>query len=301
MTRRQRFRNGLFAAVLIILFTVSFAMAQGPVGEPSGIWRDQIHFVPMRDKDGIPRLLYTRICRPRSETRARIVLINHGTPPTVGVRPTMQPVACDSEAAQWFLTRGYLLVIGMRRGYGPTGGDWVEGIGAACPADAFRRAGLEGARDVDAIVSYATALPYARPDGVVVVGQSVGGWVSDAYNSIPHPKVVAIVSMAGGHGGHHGNQPNNNCRPDELARAAGMFGATASTPMLWVYSANDTFFSPEIATAMHAAFTAAGGKAELVQPGPFGTDGHRLFLGRGGSAIWGPLMDRYLASRKAGP
>jgi hypothetical protein len=52
---------------------------------------------------------------------------------------------------------------------------------------------------------------------------------------------------------------------------------------------------------MHAAFTAAGGKAELVQPGPFGTDGHRLFLGRGGSAIWGPLMDRYLASRKAGP
>jgi len=67
--------------------------------------------------------------------------------------------------------------------------------------------------------------------------------------------------------------------------------------MLWVYAANDSFFSPAIALAMYAAFTTAGGKATLIQPGPFDGDGHRLFFGKGGSAIWGPIVETYLAGQ----
>ena len=52
---------------------------------------------------------------------------------------------------------------------------------------------------------------------------------------------------------------------------------------------------------MHRAFTAAGGRAALVQPGPYDGDGHRLFFGPGGSAVWGPPIERYLAERGAGP
>ncbi len=37
----------------------------------------------------------------------------------------------------------------------------------------------------------------------------------------------------------------------------------------------------------------------VVQPGPFGSDGHALFFGRGGSAIWGPPVKRYLAQQDA--
>ena len=78
------------------------------------------------------------------------------------------------------------------------------------------------------------------------------------------------------------------------------YGATASTPMLWVFTANDSFFAPQIATQVHEAFVSSGGKADLVQLGPFGTDGHSLFFGRGGSAIWGPLVEKYLAARARG-
>ena len=46
--------------------------------------------------------------------------------------------------------------------------------------------------------------------------------------------------------------------------------------------------------------SSSGGKADLVQLGPFGTDGHSLFFGRGGSAIWGPLVEKYLAARARG-
>jgi len=277
------------------------AASPGPEGEPSGPWREQIHWVPATGAFGLTHLLYTRICRPSGDKRARVVLINHGLPPDAPVRATMQPTKCESEAAQWFLTRGYLVVAGMRRGYGETGGIWAEGHGPACSADGYAHAGKEGARDIDALANYATALPYAQPDGVVVVGHSAGGWATDAYDSLPHPKVIAMVSMAGGHGGHHLNTANLICQPTELERAAGIFGATATTPMLWVYAANDSFFAPDVALAMHAAFTGAGGKAELIQTGPFDADGHRLFFGRGGSAIWGPMVERYLASRGAAP
>lgn len=254
----------------------------------------------MRDKEGAEHLLYARVCRPAGDAPARIVLIAHGSPPDASARPAMQPQRCESEAVQWFLVRGYLVVLGMRRGYGATGGAWAEDFGMGCTADGYARAGLESARDLAALVTYASALPYARPDGVVVIGQSAGGWATDAYDSQPHPQVVAMVSMAGGRGGHQHAMPNGNCRPDELARAAGRYGATATTPMLWVYAANDSFFSPAIASAMHDAFTRAGGKAELVQAGPFGNDGHGLFFGRGGSVVWGPVMERYLASRPGG-
>jgi hypothetical protein len=44
-------------------------------------------------------------------------------------------------------------------------------------------------------------------------------------------------------------------------------------------------------------YTQNGGKTEFERPAPFGNDGHRLFFGAGGSRIWGPIVERYLASR----
>lgn len=113
------------------------------------------------------------------------------------------------------------------------------------------RAAHEGARDLDASLSYATALPYARSDRAVVVGQSAGGWATDGYDGLPHPHAAWLVSMAGGRGGHTKNIANNNCRPDQLIAAAGLLGRTATTPMLWVYAENDSFFDPALVRAMH--------------------------------------------------
>ena len=71
--------------------------------------------------------------------------------------------------------------------------------------------------------------------------------------------------------------------------------------MLWIYTQNDSYFAPSIARAMHNAFTSAGGVADLEQPGPYGTDGHRLFFGPSGSAVWGPLVERYLMQQHIEP
>jgi dienelactone hydrolase len=244
--------------------------------------------------------IQTRICRPAGNAPATLVIINHGSPASSAERPKMQLGRCQTEAAQWFLSRGYVVAFPLRRGYGETGGVWAEDTGG-CPNPDFVRAGLETARDIDAVVNYAAGLPFVRPDGVVVVGQSAGGWGAIAYASAPHPKVAAFVVMAGGRGGHMHNQPDNNCRPDLLVDAAGHFGKTATTPMLWIYTANDSFFAPQIARGLWHAFTTAGGQADLHQLGPYDGDGHHLFFGPEGSKIWGPLAEQYLTERGVSP
>jgi dienelactone hydrolase len=241
--------------------------------------------------------LHARLCLPSSGVPATLVLINHGSPPVASDRPKMKLGRCDQEAAQWFLSRGYVVAFVLRRGYGETGGEWGEDQ-FGCGHPDFVHGGLETAIDIDAAVDSLTRLPEVKPGGAIVVGQSAGGWGAIAYASTQHPKVAAFVVMAGGRGGHRENRPHNNCRPDLLADAAGHFGKTARTPMLWIYTENDSYFAPPIARAMYRAFTSAGGVADFEQPGSYGTDGHRLFFGPGGSAVWGPLVDRYLAERR---
>src|SRR5260221_10140282 len=152
--------------------------------------------------------------------RAPVGVIAHGSPLPPLARPGMKPVSCDSEVARWFLERGFVVVSGMRRGYDETGGSWAEGYGSCSSAD-YVQAGLETARDLAAMVEYAAALPFARPAGIVVVGQSAGGWGSIAYNAAPHPRVTAVVNMAGGRGGHFQRQAGSKCPPDLLGEAAG--------------------------------------------------------------------------------
>ena len=286
--------HGIIASLVLLALTACSASDATAAAMPDPDARDQLILVPVTGADGNVAEMRTRLCRPAGDTPAGLVVINHGSPPDAAVRPRMRPGSCGQEAAQWFLGRGYAVAMPLRRGYGATGGDYAESIGPCLSVD-FVHAGLETARDIDAAVDALTRLPFLRPDGVVIVGQSAGGWGAIAYDSLLHPKVAAFVVMAGGRGGHMNMRPNENCRPELLAQAAGKFGASAATPMLWVYAANDSYFDPAIAEAMYTSFTAAGGKAEFIQPGPFGSDGHTLFFGRGGSAVWGPLVDAYLA------
>jgi pimeloyl-ACP methyl ester carboxylesterase len=260
----------------------------------------QTLLVTLTDAHGHRVQLHARACHTEGAAPATLVLINHGSPPNASDRSKMELGRCDQEAAQWFLARGYVVAFVLRRGYGETGGEWAEQYGG-CAAGQYFSAGLETAADIDATVRALTTLEYVKPDGAVVVGQSAGGWGTIAYDSLPHGQVAAFVDMAGGRGGHRDDRPRNNCRPDLLVAAAGRYGKTASTPMLWIYTENDSYFAPPLARAMWQEFTAVGGQAEFVNPGPFDGDGHHLFFGAGGSAIWGPYVERYLAQRGVTP
>lgn len=274
----------LFASLLGLIFAAASALAQSA--------EDLRIPVP-----GTGQALAGRLCRPAGNEPATLVVIAHGSPPNASSRPGMALHDCGDEAAQWFVGRGYAVVFALRRGYGTTGGAWAENYGS-CNSPDFVGAGLETARDIDATVAAVTALPGIRRTGAVVVGQSAGGWGTLAYASRPHRRVAALVAMAPGRGGHEGGQANSNCSPDALIAAAGRFGRTARTPILWIDGTADSYFGPELSRALYGSFSAAGGRAEFVQPAGAG---HGLFFSSGGSATWGPLVEAYLAQRRAGP
>ena len=156
--------------------------AETPADTDGG--RDLIRWIPVTDDLGATTKMEARICRPDDAAPARLVVINHGSPPHADERPTMQLEECSQRAVRWFVDRGFVVVEALRRGYGATGGVWAEGYGS-CEDPDYVRAELETARDIGAVVTYATALPFVIPDGVTVVGQSAGGWGTIAYDSSP--------------------------------------------------------------------------------------------------------------------
>jgi dienelactone hydrolase len=271
----------------------------GPKGAAEGPWRRQIHWIPSLAEKPQGWVLVTQICRPAAEkfpdsTPAPLMVLNHGSPANSGQRPTMKPYACDSEPAAWFLARGYVVAMPMRRGYGETSGPWLEEYGRCSNPD-FYRGGLPAAEDMNSAVQYLEKLPYVQAGRTVIVGQSAGGWGSLAYSSQNPEGVIAMINFAGGRGGWAGNQPNTNCVPDRLLAGAGKYGETARVPTLWLYTQNDSFFAPEISRGMHARYTAAGGKAEFHLLPPWSQDGHGFMSARGAAAIWGPLVEHFIA------
>jgi pimeloyl-ACP methyl ester carboxylesterase len=290
------------AIILLTLLTAASATAQdrqpGPAAGTDGAARDQLHWIPYpAPPNARTALLLARICRPEGGGPAKLAILNHGSPPSADTRPKMQPTSCAHETTQWFLERGFVVVYPMRRGYGETGGRWMEDYDGCRGTPNYRRGGLTTADDIEAAVAYGQTLPFVRKEATLVVGQSAGGWGTVALASRNPANVAAIVDFAGGRGGHYENRPNNNCRPDVLVETAGDFGRTARRPMLWVFTPNDSYFAPAISRAMHEAFVRNGGIAQFEMLPPFGRDGHSLFFGAGGSREWGPVVERYLKER----
>ncbi len=250
------------------------------------------------DDAGVPRALAVRVCRPAvTRGAAPLAVINHGAPTDPDDTPRMQPTGCDSEPAQWFTARGFVVVFALRRGFGASGGEIAEDSGP-CEAPDYVHAGEEGATDIAAVVRWAEALPGVRDDATVIVGQSTGGWASLAYAGRADAHAVAVIDMAGGRGGRAFGTAGTYCHPERLVAAARAFGAAARVPTLWIYARNDSYFTPDLATRMHEAFSAAGAPrgvwTRFVEAPPFGAEGHRLFYAKGGSTVWGPEAERFL-------
>lgn len=146
------------------------------------------------------------------------------------------------------------------------------------------------------IIDYMTRQRLTKPDKVIVVGQSAGGWAAIALASLNPPQIRAIINFAVGRGARGDGGPNNNCESKKLVEAAREFGRTSRIPMLWICPSNDTYFGPELSQRVHEAFTSAGGVAEYHLLPPSGSDEHFLINSPSGIAMWAPLVSNFLNS-----
>jgi dienelactone hydrolase len=280
------------ALLLSVLFACpAFAQSAGPQGVKSGQMREQEWRIPAAG--GSPLMIAT-VFRPPGEGRAPLVVMNHGSPDNVAERASMarpRYLAISS----FFVARGYVVVLPLRPGYGKTGGRWVDDYGH-CETPDYAAAGLRTAADIKATIDYMSTQPFVAPGRTIVVGQSAGGWGTLALSSLNPPGVPAMIDFAGGRGGHS-PVPGGVCGADFLVKASAKYGATARVPLLWITTANDSFFDPALVRRMVDAYNGAGGQATHRALGAFGKDGHGLASNEAGAGIWEPLISDFLKGK----
>src|SRR5258708_15309529 len=157
-----------------------------------------------------------------------------------------------------------------------------------------KHAAAEAGRDIRAAIGYLSNLAEVDSGHVLIVGVASGVFATIALAANPPPGVVAGISFAAGNGSMADGEV---CRPEALVEAFGSYGMKSRLPMLWVYSENDHYFSPELANHFYEAFTKGGGHAEFRRVASFQEDGHRLFSFEG-IPVWTRYVDEFLENHK---
>jgi dienelactone hydrolase len=192
----------------------------------------------------------------------------------------------------------FAALVVMRRGYGESGGIYTEGT-SCCTASTRLRAARTAAGDLRAAVSAVKRRSDISTDGMIAVGVSSGGFVTVALTADPPPGLAAAISFAGGLRGDKSTSADLLASDHtQLVEAFRKLGQTSRIPMLWIYAANDSYFDSSLAHRMFDTFTAAGGRAQLIDAPAFGTDGHELFMK--GGRIWPTMVDDFLHRQKLG-
>jgi dienelactone hydrolase len=224
-----------------------------------------------------------------------VVIINHGTAVdsyTRGHTRFTYPYA-----SEYFLKKGFVVVVPMRRGYAGSDGVSIADSIGSCSNPDYSSSAREASRDITAVISYVKGLAYADAQRILLVGTSSGGFTSLAVASLNIEGVIGVINVAGGQGGASRTESSGHaCSEQRLVEIMGSFGK-ARVPTLWIYSENDTFFRPELAQAMFEDFLRGGGKGKLVIAPPFG---HTLLSREEGRAIWAPYSDEFLHELKVG-
>jgi len=236
--------------------------------------------------------LTATIFRPHGDGPLPLVVLSHGTPPHAEDRVKIGRFRRIPQIRE-FIKRGFAVIVPIRRGHGATGGDYAEDKGK-CASPVYYEAGRAAGGDIVAAVDYAVKLPFVRPECVILVGQSAGGFGSLAAASMNPKGLIAVVNFSGGHGGDPATRPGEPCDPQSLAATVSRFSRTIRVPVLWHYVENDKFFSPKYVRQWFAAFEQAGGKGRLVIQPPFGEDGHGLFSMKEGIPVWTREFDSFL-------
>lgn len=183
--------------------------------------------------------------------------------------------------------RGWLAVTVQRRGFGLSDGPMQ--LSPSCGPGGWMKMLTADADEVQATLEMLARRPDADGSRMITMGISAGGGASVALSARNPPGLKAAIDMGGAE--HYDECPQ--LEPTVVADFAAM-GKTSRVPNLWLFAKNDSLHPPEQVTAIHAAFTEAGGIAKLVQFEPIGSEGHTMFETLAGRRLWLAALDTFL-------
>jgi dienelactone hydrolase len=281
-------RTGWTGWILALLCAAAGTLVLAPVHNDSPYVRDDIR-IPV---PGGHYSLALTILRPRGDGPFGAIVLNHGVGEHARDRFLESPTLFI-QAASAFVSRGYAVVMPLRRGFGETGGAFAEDAGE-CSSPHYGRGERAAATDVLAAYEFARKLPYVDPERMILAGQSAGG-VASLYAAAQQPAgLIAVLAFAAGRGGNPAVHPGIPCAADALAKLFQDLGSSVRIPVLMYYAENDLYFGPAASRSWFQRLQAGGVEAQYVLQPPFGENGHFVFGDANGVELWLPTVARFL-------
>jgi dienelactone hydrolase len=249
--------------------------------------------VELRAPNGavVHQTIAVRITREAATRRRPFLVLHHGR----GADPTERTalgLATYSANARYFASRGFVVMVPTRVGYGVSGGPDVEYTGE-CAYKRFADGVAVAVSETRQLLRYAAQFPYVDAGHGIVVGESFGGLVAVAVASSDIPGVVATINFSGGDGGDLRRHVDRPCRPDQMSETLARYGKANRLPTLWLYSANDRVWGPVYPQRWFAAFVAAGGQGQFVALPADKNNGHYIF--NRNPVAWQPPFEKFAA------
>jgi len=241
--------------------------------------------------------MVTDIFKPSGKGPFPVVIFSHGRSGDAWERAAMQHPLNTAVASYW-TQKGFAVVAPIRPGYGLTGGpDAEESGGSHCKViPNYGRTASGAATAIVATVDWVRQQAWAKPNKILLHGQSVGGLGTVAAAARNPPGVVGYINFAGGTGGFPKESPGKSCRPELLTDLYAQFGGSTHIPGIWFYAANDEYWGPEAPRAWGQAYDGAGGHATLVFTGPTPNGrGHTLLNTAPG--LWQGQLNAFVQAR----
>jgi dienelactone hydrolase len=280
---------GLTACVAAAVLGICTQAAAIPVEETLAVP------VAVTDRHGrsIAQPIVVTLFREPGHERYPLLVLNHGRAPDAYDRARMGRVRF-AQAAGYFASLGFAVMVPTRIGYGDSGGADLEESGN-CAHKSYAPGYEAAAQQVLQVMRAAGQRPDVDTTRTVVVGQSYGGGVAIALAAKNPPGLQLAINFAGGAGGDPEVRPGEPCSPEALRELFAEYGQTARVPSVWIYAANDRYMGtyPE---QWFEAFRDAGGIGQYKAMPAFGRDGHGLFVR--GLPVWKPVVAEAL--RNAG-
>lgn len=212
-----------------------------------------------------------------------------GTDPALFARPYSPKVTAD-----WFVARGWAVLLPARRGRGGSEGRYDEGFdtnrsyGYICETSLSLAGADRALRDIEAVTPLLLALPFVDRTRVAIGGQSRGGILSVAWSG-KHPEMRAVINFVGG-------WMDAACSTaSTINRTLFTRGAGYGQSSLWLYGDNDPYYPLSHSRSNFEAYQAAGGKGTFTDYKPTGVqNGHGISFN---PALWSSTMEAYLAQQ----
>ena len=224
-------RSRLNLYEILLTFLALLVIASMPAGcrraQPPTLVVTELR-IPTNDSDY--RGLEAVMVRPNDNAPHPLALMTHGTWGGAVERAQSTPLRFIPQARE-FARRGWTVVIVMRRGFGDSGGIYMEDAEECSKSPNPGWATQEAAKDLREAATYLATRPEVDGSRMIGVGLSTGGLAMMGLSADAPSGLKAAINFAGGRGA---DGKDHVCNPDALIRTFGDLGKRSKVPTLWV-------------------------------------------------------------------